>query len=73
MTEYGKRFSGIVSSLLKEIDGEYESINKAATLMSQAIARDQLIHVIGTGGAYEHRSLRALHARRESGARQWYS
>jgi uncharacterized phosphosugar-binding protein len=50
MTEYGKRFSGIVSSLLKEIDGEYESINKAATLMSQAIARDQLIHVIGTGG-----------------------
>ena len=50
MTEYGKRFSGIVSSLLKEIDGEYESINKAATLMSPAIARDQLIHVIGTGG-----------------------
>lgn len=50
MTEYGRQFSRIVSGLLKKIDEEYPAINKAATLMSQAIMRDELIHVIGTGG-----------------------
>jgi uncharacterized phosphosugar-binding protein len=50
MTEFGERFSSTVSKLLKAIDGEYESINRAAALMCQTIADDKLIHVIGTGG-----------------------
>ncbi len=50
MNKYGNQFSQTVAGLLKKIDGEYTSINKAATLMSQAIMKDELIHVIGTGG-----------------------
>jgi uncharacterized phosphosugar-binding protein len=50
MNKYGIQFSQTVAGLLKKIDGEYASINKAATLMSQVIMRDELIHVIGTGG-----------------------
>ncbi len=50
MTRYAKRYTETVRTLLAEIDTEERSINAAARLMSDAIARDELIHVIGTGG-----------------------
>jgi uncharacterized phosphosugar-binding protein len=50
MTQYAVQYSGIVHQLLKDIEGETESIHTAGQMMSDAIARDELIHVIGTGG-----------------------
>ena len=40
-----------VSSLLKKIvDNEQERIQKAATILAEAIQKDRLIYVLGTGG-----------------------
>ncbi len=50
MTKYAEQYTRAVRTLLEEIDGEERSIHAAAKLMSDTIVRDELIHVIGTGG-----------------------
>ncbi len=50
MTRYAEQYTRTVRTLLAGIDAEERSIHEAATLMSDAIIRDELIHVIGTGG-----------------------
>lgn len=50
MTRYAEQYSKTIHALFKQIEGEERSIHEAATLMSDAILRDELIHVIGTGG-----------------------
>ena len=50
MTRYAEQYSRAVHSFLEQIEGEERSIHDAAKLMSETIIRDELIHVIGTGG-----------------------
>jgi uncharacterized phosphosugar-binding protein len=50
MTKYAQQYTRAVRTLLSEIDGEERPIHDAAKLMSETIIRDELIHVIGTGG-----------------------
>lgn len=50
MTKQQREYGRVVRKILDEIDGEEEAINRAAKLMSAAIAEDELVHVIGTGG-----------------------
>jgi uncharacterized phosphosugar-binding protein len=50
MTPYAEQYTTTVRTLLAEIDREERSIHEAAKLMSDAVIRDELIHVIGTGG-----------------------
>ncbi|MGA2975481.1 MAG: sugar isomerase domain-containing protein [Spirochaetia bacterium] len=50
MTKYAEQYSRAVRALLEQIEGEERSIHDAAKLMSETIVRDELIHVIGTGG-----------------------
>lgn len=50
MTSYAEQYTRAVRALLAEIDKEERSIHEAAKLMSDTIIRDELIHVIGTGG-----------------------
>ncbi len=50
MTKYAEQYARAVHVLLDQIQGEEQSIHDAAKLMSDAIVRDELIHVIGTGG-----------------------
>lgn len=50
MTRQQQQYSSVVRKILDEIDGEAEAINRAAKLMSAAIQKDELVHVIGTGG-----------------------
>jgi uncharacterized phosphosugar-binding protein len=50
MSKQQQQFGSIVRKILDEIDGESEPIHRAAKLMSAAIMKDELVHVIGTGG-----------------------
>jgi len=50
MSTQQQQYGRIVRRILDEIDGETESIHRAAELMCTAITKDQLVHVIGTGG-----------------------
>lgn len=50
MTQYAEQYSRVVHEIIEKIEGETQSIHTAAEMMSDAIARDELIHVIGTGG-----------------------
>jgi uncharacterized phosphosugar-binding protein len=50
MTKQQQQFGRVVRKILDEIDGETEAIGRAAKLMSAAIMKDELVHVIGTGG-----------------------
>ena len=51
MSSYLEFYRDTVISLFKEIeDKERESIKRAASLMAEAIKKDELIHVIGPGG-----------------------
>lgn len=39
-----------IDSLLAQIEGEYESIQKAAKVITDAVIADRMVHVIGPGG-----------------------
>lgn len=45
-----RNYTDLIIGLLNQIEGETEKIKKVAELMADEIQKDQLIHVIGTGG-----------------------
>lgn len=50
MSKEIKQYKESIIDIFNKIEGEAENIQKAARLMADAIMRDELIHVIGTGG-----------------------
>lgn len=50
MRDILQNYAREVSKVVELIAGETESIDKAAELVAEAIARDELVHVIGPGG-----------------------
>jgi len=59
-----EQYSKTIRSLFDQIDQESEAITKAAQLMSEAIIKDELIHVIGSGG---HSNIGAFEIFRRAG------
>lgn len=47
---YEKYFNGVLSQMKEIMDNELEKIEQGAHLMADAVKKDQLIHVYGTGG-----------------------
>lgn len=50
MSQEIRQYKETIFDILNKIQAEKESIKKAAELMADAIMRDELIHIIGTGG-----------------------
>lgn len=50
MSKEIRQYKDTVINIFNKIEGEIESIQKAAILMADAIQRDDVIHVVGTGG-----------------------
>jgi len=45
-----RSYKEAIMDILTQIEGEVESIEKGAAILADAIARDELIHVVGPGG-----------------------
>ncbi len=51
MSKYTQEYLNAITNLFKSIEAEEEEpINRAAEVIAESIMKDQLIHVIGTGG-----------------------
>ncbi len=50
MSKEIRQYKETIIEILDKIEAGEENIKKAAELMADAIMRDELIHIIGTGG-----------------------
>ena len=50
MTPQQQQYGRVVRRILDEIDGETKAIHRAAELVCSTIMKDELVHVVGTGG-----------------------
>jgi len=51
MSKYTKQYLDTITRLFNTIENEeQEAIDRAAVVIAESIMKDQLIHVVGTGG-----------------------